>query len=190
MSEKRPVSRSPRNNRFHKGQSGNPNGRPKKAQAPAQASAFDIVMDKTLTVTQGGKPREVTVEEALQHQLYQQAIAGSRAASNHILKMILKREAYLAKKAPAQTMRVSYQQCFYPENAEEALVLLGTAKPHPEPGEPGAGKRCRDMLERWPVQAAITRRRGGGKLTKEEVQAVQAATSAPETLQWPNGAAT
>jgi hypothetical protein len=31
-------------------------------------------MDRTLTVTQGGKPREVTLEEALQHRTYQEAI--------------------------------------------------------------------------------------------------------------------
>lgn len=49
-----------------------------------------------LTVTQGGVPREVTVEEALQHQTYKDAIAGNRAARREVLKMIAKREAYLA----------------------------------------------------------------------------------------------
>ena len=41
-------------------------------------------------------PREVTVEEALQHRTYQDAIAGSRAARREVLKMIAKREQYLA----------------------------------------------------------------------------------------------
>ena len=52
-------------------------------------------------MTQGGVPREVTVEEALQHRTYQEAIAGNRAARREILKMIAKREQYLA----AQTGR-------------------------------------------------------------------------------------
>ena len=54
------------------------------------------MIDKTLTVTQGGVPREVTVEEALQHRTYQDAIAGNRAARREVLKMIAKREQYLA----------------------------------------------------------------------------------------------
>ena len=93
----RPVGpgRPPVESRFRKGQSGNPKGRPKKAK-PRAASAFDIVIDRTLTVTQGGMPRAVTVEEALQHRTYQEAIAGSRPARREVLKMIAKREQYLA----------------------------------------------------------------------------------------------
>ena len=93
----RPVGpgRPPVESRFRKGQSGNPKGRPKKVK-PRAASAFDIVIDRTLTVTQDGIPREVTVEEALQHRTYQEAIAGSRSARREILKMIAKRELHLA----------------------------------------------------------------------------------------------
>jgi len=71
--------RPPVASRFRKGQSGNPKGRPKARPSPPP-SAFDIVIDRTLTVTHNGKPREVTVEEALQHRTYQDALAGNRAA--------------------------------------------------------------------------------------------------------------
>ena len=37
-------------------------------------------MDRTLTVTEGGHVREMTVDEALQQKTYQAAIAGSRMA--------------------------------------------------------------------------------------------------------------
>jgi hypothetical protein len=46
----------PKASRFTKGRSGNPKGRPKRAEKPA-GSAFDILIGKTLTVTHGGEPR-------------------------------------------------------------------------------------------------------------------------------------
>jgi Family of unknown function (DUF5681) len=82
--------RPPKANRFRKGTSGNPKGRPKSRRA--SISDFDIIMDRTLTVTQDGKPREVTIEEALQHRTYQEAIKGNRASQREVLKMIAKRE--------------------------------------------------------------------------------------------------
>ena len=66
------------NGRFQKGQSGNPSGRPK-ARRPNN-SAFDIILNKSLTVTRNGAERELTVEEALELQTYQAALGGSRMA--------------------------------------------------------------------------------------------------------------
>ena len=83
--------------RFKKGRTGNPNGRPRKVR-PAEASAFQILVDRTLTVTQNGVPREMTVDEALQQRTLEAAIAGSRMAERTILKMITKREKARAAK--------------------------------------------------------------------------------------------
>lgn len=89
--------------RFKKGQSGNSAGRPK-ARRP-HVSAFYIIFDKTLTVTQGGIERELTIDEALQLQTYQAAIKGSKMAVRAVLKMIEKREVALAKTAPPPANR-------------------------------------------------------------------------------------
>lgn len=74
--------------RFHKGQSGNPAGRPK-ARRP-HVSAFEIIFDKTLSVTQNGIEREYTLEEALQLQTLQAALGGSRMATRQVLKVLSK----------------------------------------------------------------------------------------------------
>jgi hypothetical protein len=57
----KPRSRSKSNpGWFPKGRSGNPGGRP--ATSPAsQGSAFDVLLEKTLTVTLHGATREITV---------------------------------------------------------------------------------------------------------------------------------
>ena len=83
------------------------------------------MIDRTLPVTHNGEPREVTIEEALQHKTYQDAIAGNRAARREVLKMIAKREKWLAAKAPKKHRPV--ERLIEPtdlENANEALVLL------------------------------------------------------------------
>ena len=92
--------RPPAASRFRKGESGNRKGRPRaRFSVP---SAFDIVVDRTLTLMQNGKPRKVTVEEALQHRTYQDAIAGNRAAQREVLKMIDRHEKWRASKKPKQ----------------------------------------------------------------------------------------
>jgi hypothetical protein len=82
------------NGRWQKGQSGNPGGRPK-ARRP-HISAFDIIFDKSLTITENGVDRELTIEEALQMQTYRAALKGKRMAVRQVLKMIERREVALA----------------------------------------------------------------------------------------------
>jgi len=70
------------------------------------------LLEKTLTVTDRTGTREVTVEEALQQQTYQRALAGVGMAVREVLKWIMKRDTWLAKNAPkasrpAITSRIS-----------------------------------------------------------------------------------
>src|SRR5262249_32273946 len=62
------------------------------ARSNTTRSAFEIVFEKRLTITQGGVDRELSVQEALQLRTYQNALAGNRMAQREVLKMIAKRE--------------------------------------------------------------------------------------------------
>jgi len=165
---------------FAKGASGNPAGRPRK-QTPPQPSAFDIIIDRTLTVTQNGRTREITVDEALQQKTYQDAIGGSRMAQREVMKMIAKREAARVKKHPP---KVSYkvlveQDC---DSANAALVVLDIARATEVSGAP------RLKLETWAIQAALNRRKRAGFTTNELDEARRNALDA-NAVRWPKAVA-
>lgn len=180
-------SRNPPNSgRFRTGQSGNPKGRPKAAKKK-QAAAFDIIIDRMLTVMQNGVAREVTVDEALQHRTYQDAIAGSRWAQREILRMIVKRDKALALTGDHNLPRVTQRlEPIDPKNADAALQLLGIATHD-------ASRDCWDndrewlLLELWAVQAALSRRRGGERLGDTEVEEIKRCTRDAAKLRWPRG---
>jgi hypothetical protein len=114
---------------FSKGSSPNPGGRPTASPAP-QPSAFQVLVEKTLTVTDRAGTREITIEETLQQQTYQRALNGDRMASREVLKWIMTRDAWLAKNGPkasppAITRHISPDL----DNADAALLLLGIAAP-------------------------------------------------------------
>ena len=166
--------------RFAKGASGNPKGRPRKP-APPQPSAFDIIIDRTLTVTQNGRTREITVDEALQQKTYHDAIAGSCMAQRAVMKMIDKREAARIKKHPP---KVSYEVLFEKDcdSANAALVVLGIVRATEISGAP------RLKLETWAVQAALDRRKRAGFTTKELDEA-RRNTLDLNAVRWPEAVA-
>lgn len=164
-----------RETRFKPGQSGNPKGRPRKRRP--NVSAFEIVLDKRVTATVGGKERELTVEEVLQQQTLKDALIGKRMAIRKVLKMIEKREAALAKKFTAPRTPVRIEKQFDAGNANEALRILNIASP--DPTHPGRWK-----VEAWATQAALSRP-GRRKYLAHEVAEVRFFTSDPETLHWP-----
>jgi hypothetical protein len=168
--------------RFRKGQSGNPKGRPK-ASPSVPPSAFDVIVDRTLTVTQNGTTREVTIEEALQHRTYQDAIAGSRAAQREVLKMIAKREKWLAAKKGTQRSSVRALLEPDPENADDGLLLLGIAAAD-NINVPDGCRRL--LLQPWAVQRALSR--GRRPLTARDTLEIACCTRDAPTLRWPAGA--
>lgn len=173
--------------RFQKGQSGNPAGRPK-ARRP-HVSAFDIIFDKTLTVSQNGVERELTVDEALQLKTYQAALKGSRMAVRAVLKMIEKREVALAAQAPKTEAPKSnpYVLIYDSDSADEAMQLLGIASIEEAPAGMGWGHR-KLKLETWATQAAISRP-GRRSLDDKDIRDVKILTNNPDKLKWPRSCA-
>jgi hypothetical protein len=168
------------NGRWGKGQSGNPAGRPKKRRP--HVSAFDIVFDKTLTVTQNGIERDLTLEEALQMQTYQAALQGKRMAVRQVLKMIEKRETAMGvDRAPPTPVRFELE--YDSDSANDAMLLLGLVKyGHPEEGA-GPGTR-RLQLATWAAQAGISRP-GRKMLSDKDVEDIKRCTFEPAKLKWP-----
>lgn len=178
---------------FQKGQSGNLKGRPKKPPAQPRPSAIDIVIDRTLTLTRDGVPREITMQEALQHRTYQDAIAGKRMAEREVLKWIRKREAWFAQQGLQNSLKpIEVKTSPDPDNADAALLILGIAWPDASwASEPyydyGEGLRRRLLLEPWAVQQAIDRRRRAAALETRDVEEILRCTRDESSLVWPEG---
>jgi hypothetical protein len=167
--------------RFRAGQSGNPAGRPKKRRP--HVSAFDIIFDKTLTVTQNGVERELTVDEALQLQTYQAALKGSKMAVRAVLKMIEKREVAIAALCPPEHKGPRMEFVSDSDNAEEALRILGIAAYGEAPHGGGPATRPFRMMT-WATQAAISRP-GRRKFEDKDIAEIKRLTLSPEKLKWP-----
>lgn len=166
--------------RFRKGQSGNPSGRPRKRRP--DVSAFDIVFDQTLTVTQGDVERELTVDEGLQLQTYQAALKGSRMAVRTVLKMIEKREAALTKKNPPICKPIAFEIEHDSPNANKAMQILGIAEYGEAP--PGGGPATRSLkLATWAVQEALSR--PGRRSSPSDIDAIKDACREPHRIKWP-----
>jgi hypothetical protein len=185
MSKKSGDPSKPNPGWFAKGHSGNRKGRPK-GSGVSTGSAFEVLTEKTLTVPHRGGTREITVEEALQQRIFQDALGGKPKAMREVMKWIREREAWLAtheRKAPRLMPRFVSPD---PDNANTALVLLGFAAPKPAHTDFGADS-AQLLLEPWAVQAALSRRRGGQRLTEHEIDEVRRCTRDPDTLRWPRG---
>jgi hypothetical protein len=167
---------------FSKGRSGNPKGRPKGSRLP-MTSAFEVLAQKTITVPYRGGTREITAEEAIQQRIFQDALAGKRAAMRVVMKWIMEREAWRAQQ-PEAYPSVAVLQSRNPDNADAALFLLGIAAP-PDPSLECNWARL--FLEPWAVQAALCRRRGGHRLTEEELDSLRLCIRDPDTVRWPRG---
>jgi hypothetical protein len=180
MSRSVGPGRPPKGSRFRKGESGNPKGRPRKPKR--RASVFEILFDRRIPLMQqNGQQRDLTVEEALQLRTYQDAVAGKRSAIRDVLKWIMEREKWFAKRAPRQPIVQLIEHD--PDNANEALLLLGIAERDTRYDYPHTDND-RLLLQPWATQKALSRP-GRRRLTKDQISEIKRCTRDPETLRWP-----
>lgn len=166
--------------RFVKGMSGNPKGRPRKPPPP-EASAFDIIFEQSITVTQDGMARELGVDEALQLKTYQAALSGNRTARREVVKMIAKREQHQAKRRPSK-VKIDTKVEYDAPNADEAMLILGiVTRDQPYRAD---DPYDRYHLENWAVEAAIRRLRPK-RLTESHLKECQRCTREPDLVTWP-----
>jgi Family of unknown function (DUF5681) len=184
MTTTKPTEKAGETTRFKKGQSGNPKGRPKSGPKFLD-SAYDIITDKTITITRDGVPREATIEEALQIKTCQLALDGNKTAIREFLKMIAIREQALADTHKTASAIAEIKMTGDPDNAFDALLLLDIAVPDTRyADDPPDDEYRRLALEPWAVQMALNRR-GLGNLSQEEKDAVGRSTVDAESLVWP-----
>lgn len=166
--------------RFKTGQSGNPKGRPRKRDP--HASTFDVIFDQVLTVKQNGLSRDLTVDEALELQIYHAALAGNRMARRQVAKMIDRRDAFLAKREGPARHNMTTEFHHPAENANEAMLILGIAEEDQFVG----AERPRLILATWATQAALSRP-GRRKFDDKKVGEIKMFTSEADKLSWPRG---
>lgn len=174
----------PEHGRFRKGQSGNPKGRPKKQNVTQPASAFDIVIERTLTVMQAGAPRQMTVDEALEQRTYQAALGGDRMAQREVFGMIARHEKAKRRRNPIRPHAIEVLvEHGDPRNADLALQLLNIAAINSARSDPDNSQHHL-LLEPWAVQAAVSRR-GGRRLSAKDIVEAKRCTRDPASVAWP-----
>lgn len=184
MSNKTGPGHPPKKSQYKKGKSGNPDGRPPKKKPAKSTSAFDIIIDQTLTITRNGMEQEISIQEARQHKAYLDAISGNVRAAREIVRMINKREKARAAIEQRKPKFIPLTiEPVDPDNANEAMKNLVIATPDERWSEPGEVHN-HIQLEPWAVQLAISRP-GGSKFTDKDKDDIQRCTRDHSTLKWP-----
>ena len=169
------YGRPPRSTRFPKRTSGNTKGRPKKK---GHELPFEAVLGRMVTIRDGNATRDVTAEEALIMYVKRRAFEGNDAAN-----------------AAIETIR-RFREERYPPIAEvdqRPFVVKVLAQ-----GSPNGALRQLKMasklypfqehawmaIEPWLVTLAL-RRLGDRRLSRDEQEAIVAATRTPKKVKWP-----
>jgi hypothetical protein len=168
------YGRPPAAKRFVKGQSGNPNGRPKNRHREVP---HDAVLGQMVTVRDGGKERRITAAEAFLLQLTRKALAGDSAAARASLEAIELAQG----RRPCEAQAVSVITLVpILSGVSTLLETLGLAQKK----FPKDEARVRWELNPWIVEAALARL-GKRRLTESEQREVWENTRTPHKLHWP-----
>jgi hypothetical protein len=168
------YKRPPRSNRFRKGQSGNPRGRPRNRR---RELPYDSLLGRMVTVREDGRERRVTAAEAFLLQLTKRGLEGDSAATRATLAAI-ETARTMRSAADAPSIRIVWNavQPGSVGGAAKDLKIASLVHPYSE-------DKARLLLAPWIVEAALAR--SAVELTIEQQRIVFDATRTPERVHWP-----
>ena len=169
--------------RFTAGQSGNPKGRPRKPKE-SKETPLEVAFGKTVQVTQGGERTEVDVDFAIDLRTLKDAMEGKARALKKVTGWVIKREKW--RRAEYDKNNPSIIEHVFgddPDNAEEALQLLGIASRDWD-YDPLDTETVRLQLAPWAVNQALQRKRSG-KLSKKDISEIERCTADGAEIKWP-----
>lgn len=171
------YKKPPRASRFRKGQSGNPNGRPKGSKK--KELPFEAVLGQMVTIREGDQERRVTAEEAFLLQVSKSGLDGDGNAARATLEVM----EYVRARQPPQDVQLPRRillTAVEPGSVTSALEPLGMGRLLN-----ASQDHARVMLEPWLVTAALARL-GDRRLSTEEQETILRATRTPQKVKWPD----
>ena len=171
------YGKPPKANRFKKGQSGNPNGRPMNRH---KEPPYEAILGQHVTITENGIERKINAEEAFLKTLLKLSADGNVdvaiALSSALEEDERLREITDELETPPDITVIPVPMGSVSHHLRQLKIVrkLYARQPH-----------AKHVIENWAVTDALERL-DGRQLSLEEQQIVVAATHKPEKMKWPD----